>query len=940
MIKKIFKYTPIVLLLISASVTDAIAQGSDQQMVDSLATDMLEVASVEAHLPLSGTTNIYESTAPITVITGEELMRYPTTNLAEALVGKIPSGKFFTTNYAPGATAVSMTVRDFNYLVLVDGIKRPLNSLTAEEVESVSVIRGMSARAMYGYEAQNGVIVVKTKRGKVGDRVISASVEYGAKVINQKYLPEWLGSHDYAKLYNETALNDGIEDAPYSPDDLKGYAQGNTLRYPDEDLYGEMFNNSMQYKQANMQITGGSESTRYFMNVNYQGEGKGMLQHKDKDYHKLRFRSNVDMDVTEDFKIGVDAIGSLELRNDPLDIGGIWGAIGNYPSNAYPIEIAPDTFGMHASYPNNPVANLIKRDMKQRMDRYGQFNMNFEYDFGKLVKGLEADAYLTSDVFHYQNMATKNGYEYPKYQVEWVPTSDTSELMVLIPNGNEVPATGTSKIGDTYNFQLAGYFNIAYNRSFGGHDVIGKFNYFAQHKTAKGQVQPFKRQDMSFTGAYAYNKKYYADLILSYTGIMNLPTDSRYKLFPTVGLGWIMSEESFMKDVSSIDFLKLRASYGMMGNYTGNDYFLYNTEWESGNTQRFGSYSDNVSESLPTVITKQNGNADLTWGTTTEFDMGIDGSFLDQRLTMQLDYYYMIKDGLVAKALTPALMGLTNYYDNISENMYQGVDGYIRYSDRVGDLDYAVGFNGGYNVSEVIKNSSPEYEYSWMNRMGNPTDAIYGLVDQGLFVDDNDIDNSAEQTFGTVQPGNIKYTNLNPDDDNMIDGVTDAKMIGHSTPRFKYGLDLSLRYKGFEFYVIGYGISSRDINVKGNRYFHTDSKNKYSAYVQENRWELANPNPNALHPRMTTATSPNDNQTSTYWLRDASFFKIKNMELAYNLPQSVVHQLKLKNLKVFVRGTNLLTVSKMKDLDPESVAMGVSNYPSMQTFTGGLSVKF
>lgn len=910
------------------------------------------MSSVLAELPYNKSTTLQNTTAPVTVITGEELLRYPGSNLMEALTGKIPNMQIWRTDYSPGGPTreegsdVNMAIRGFGYTILVDGVERPLDDISPYEVESVPILRGMTARGMYGYTAANGLIIVKTKRGQTGKREISANVEYGTRMTDKSRMPEWLNAYDYATMFNRAAINDGadpldVENLPYNSEYLEGYRTGsNPLKYFDENLYDEIFNNSMDYKRVNLSYGGGSETTNYFFNLNYFGEGKGYLQNKENTFDQIRLRSNIDVDVTDDFTFSVDVLTSLQFRKSPLDMDAVWGVLGRYPVNAYPIEIAPDTFGTNPTYSRNPVADISKRNYNNRFDRDGQVNLGFDYDFGKFVKGLKADAYLSYDAYSYQNVATERNFTYSKYQPSWSVTPAGNDTMSLIQYDLDQPDAGFTRTDDRFTSRIGAFANISYQNTFGEHQIGANLNGFLQSITRKGSAYDDRRLNYSFTSNYAYKNKYFVDLIMSLTGNQNLPQANRFKTFPSLGLGWMLSEENFMKSASAIDELKLRVSYGTQGFYNGPGNYLYITEWRTfGNAQFDKELEGSKVESMQQVYVDHDGNPSIGWGTVSEFDVGIDGVFLDNRLNLQLDYYVMSTTGIVQGAMVPGIIGLTNYYDNIGENKYNGMDGYISFSDKIGDFHYSLGANAGFNTSEVIADNLPAYKYDWLNHVGNPTDAIYSFTALGLFKDEDDITNSPEQTYGAVSPGNIKYKDIN--DDGKVTSNYDKEMIGHTDPRFTYGVNLSLGFKGVQLYVLGYGMSQRDVDVQGNGYYHRYGNDKYSAYIQENAWTLGNnEDPNALHPRLTTESVRNDNLTSTYWLRNAAFFKIKNVELSYELPDGVTDQLKISNIKFFIRGTNLLTFSEIKDLDPENLNLGVTTYPSAKTFTGGIAINF
>lgn len=896
-------------------------------------------------LPYGQTTTVGSATAPVTIITGEELARYPTSNLKEALTGKIPNAKFLRTGYAPGGNNTSMSIRGLNYTIVVDGVVRSLDNLSADEVETVTVLRGMSARAMFGYTAADGLLVVKTKRGQKGKTKVSANAEYGVRAVAQDRMPNWLNAYDYANLFNKASINDGadpldVANLPYTPEALEGYKTGNNpLRYFDEDLYSQIFNPQMEYKRLNMSYSGGSETTNYFLNFNYLGEGNGYLKNKDFTYDRLRLRSNIDVAVTEDLTFSVDAVASLAFTEKPLDMDNVWGVLGKYPVNAYPVEIEPNMYGTHPTYSRNPVADIAKRNSKEQMDRRGQVNARLTYDFRKYVKGLSMDAYMSYDAYSYQDVETEGNYTYTKYAPVWGVDQNGLDSLYYNEFGTDSPDAGLKRASDSFLTRVGAFANINYERNFGKHHLDAHLNGFIQSVIQKDVALQSRQLNYSFSGAYNYNQKYFADVIVSLTGNQNLPEKNQFKAFPTIGLGWMVSKENFLKDVEAVNALKLRASYGKQGFYNGSSPFLYRTEWKTiGNAYFDKEIGGTKQETMKRVYVDHDGNPDLNWGTTTELDLGIDGVFLNKKLSVQLDYYFMNKKGLVQSAMVPSIVGLTNYYDNVGENNYYGVDGYISYSDKIGGISYQVGINGGFNDSEVVANNQPDQDYEWLNRTGRPVDAIFGFSAAGLFKNQADIESSPEQTYGAVLPGNIKYNDLN--NDGVVTSNYDQEMIGHTNPRFTYGIDVTLKYKGFQLYVLGYGMSKRDVNVQANKYYHIYGNDKYSEYIKDNAWTTDNPNENALHPRLTTGSVRNDNLNSTYWLRNVAFFKIKNVELSYMLSKEITEKLKLSSTRFFVRGTNLLTFSEIKDLDPENLNLGVSTYPMTRTFTGGVTVNF
>ncbi|MFC2081489.1 hypothetical protein ACFLR8_04695, partial [Bacteroidota bacterium] len=309
---------------------------------------------------------------------------------------------------------------------------------------------------------------------------------------------------------------------------------------------------------------------------------------------------------------------------------------------------------------------------------------------------------------------------------------------------------------------------------------------------------------------------------------------------------------------------------------------------------------------------------------------------LFNNLSLAFDYFDISREGLIMNSPIPAVLGTQSFMDNIGITAYSGFDLSVRYTYKQGNnLSFSVGVNVGHYSSEVVESNELDYPFPWIGSEGRPSDAIYGLEAEGLLTE-ADIEGGPNQLFGPVSPGNIKYKDLNGDD--AVQDFIDEKMIGHNRPRYNYGIDLKVKYQNFNLYVLGYGLSDYDITIRNNPYFFTYGNNKYSAYVQANRWTMDNPDVNAAHPRLTSGSNNNDDRNSSYWLINGGFFKIKNVELSYTFNESVIP--KISMLKVFLRGTNLLTFSAIEDLDPENLDFGISTYPSMRTFTTGLSITF
>ena len=760
-------------------------------------------------------TSMHNVTGPVTVITGEQLRSYPSANLVEALNGLVPSLQMTTTSYAPGEESVNFSVRGLNYTVIVDGLTSSLSNLSSFEIETVTVLRGMSGRAMYGSSASNGLIVVKTNHGNKNSRSINVNLESGIKATN--FLPKWASSYDYANAYNQACLNDGLTEA-YSQEELEAYQSGsNSVLYPDIDLYDELMNPTMAFTKADFSYSGGSENTKYFMSLGYLGEGKNYMKYQDKRYDRLNFRSNVSTEISESIKLSLGFAGNLGISSMPSGESSMWSAIENYPVNAYPIMISEDTFGINRNYPFNPIADQTYTGITKQHNRSGIANVGLNIDLGKITKGLSFDAFLAYDLYNYQEITAANSLSYVTYEPQYISSVSGTDSLELIPVGTDNPDVGYALTSNDYYQQFGTHFILGYNRQFGEHNIRSGLVYFMQQKSNRGAGQDIKNQDFSLTLNYAFKNKYLLDFILSYTGTMQLAEGNRFSAFPSLGLGWILSEEDFMQNISKIDFLKLRASYGSMGFFNQSEYFLYRTEYTTGGNYKFGSSSENVSETYTTTLLSQIGNPDLTWGVMKEFDIGIDALLFNNKLSLQLDYYNMSREKMIEDALYPAIMGDNIVYENYGINRYYGMDGYIGYNNKSGNLFYSGGVTFGYNTSEVVQTNEPVYPYEWMNTSGKPTDALYGFEAVGLFSSEDDVVNSAKHYMGVVQEGNIKYVDLN--NDGKVEQKIDEKMIGHTSPRYKLGLNLSLKFKGFGLYMLGVAYLDKDVELRNNVYY-------------------------------------------------------------------------------------------------------------------------
>ncbi len=871
------------------------------------------------------------STGSMTIISGDSLSTFPSSNLLEMLSGKIPSGYFSTTNYSPGNIVVNGSIRGLGWSTMVDGMNNSISELDPMEVEDVSVIKGITDRAILGSEAKFNLLMVNTKRGKIGENKFNASVEVGTRLSQN--LPSWASGYENALIYNQACLNDGLS-PKYNSDFLNGVQSGlNTLRYPNENYYGKLFNSASAYRRVGISYSGGGPKTRYFVFMGYLNEGNGLMKIQERSLDRYSLRGNLDTKLTDNLTLSLDFVGRFNYLNIPVNESNIFNVVSTYPSFALPIVAKSDPadfrYGRTLDFAVNPIAEQTLMGGARNNNQYGQSKIQLSYDMHSITEGLSFTTGLNYNIYTSLSYQRKNGLTFKMLEPVYVRTPAGADSLTYTSYGLDKLALTSAQTSDDIEQNFVTFGKLAYVHSFGSHKIDGALIDYYRYSYPRDKGASVAKNDLNFTARYSYKNKYFAEAGLTYSRDNYLPEVNRGGIFPAFGFGWIMSEESFIKDRKFINYLKLRANYGVIGSTDVTNYYLTQSQWVVPGSVSFGPSSGPKSYSATSQA--QTGNPNLDWVKNKQFDAGIDVSFLNNKFYMELNAYNYNIDGTLMAELAPKVVGNFVKMVNVGRNRYYGTELYLEYSGKMREFTYNVGINASWKQSEILEDNNPVYPHPWMNRIGNSTDGIYGYVAQGLFKSQEDIDNSDRQYLGNVRSGDIKYTDL--DGNQKIEPTVDVKMIGHSSPSYLFGLNLNLGYKNFGLFVQGTGITDVDLNVVSNTFFRPTQKSKYSVYAAERL-------KNGDFPSPTTGSSSNNGNYSTYWLMDGTYFKIKNVELSYTLPKNLVQTIQCSKVKFFVRGTNLLTLTKVPDLDPEALSAGISSYPSTMSLTGGVNVTF
>ena len=863
-------------------------------------------------------------------------------NVLNILSGKAPGLNVSQVPTEPGRSATVLNIRGLSRsatdnapLIIIDGIERPLEDLTPEEIESITVLKDATSKILYGPKAVNGVLLVKTKRGIKYKRDRQFNIEFGAQTPVR--MPEYLNSADYATMYNQARINDGLSPY-YTQTDIDGYRMGtNPVLYPDVDFHKLCLNDHMSYRKAIAQFRGGNESAQYYVNATYAGYGGYEAVGKNNTSNKFNLRVNLDYKVNDWLKAFVDIAGQMEFyTTNYMSADKLFSRLSSHRPNAYPIKFSdPGNPGTEiygamenanlSSSRENIYAEMALGGSKENTVRKGQTNIGFDLSLDRYVKGLSAKAYVTFDVYNY--LVVGKNENFSSYRPIFNENSLIGKELLTV----EKKVSDKSRIADQM-YRNYGYFGqLSYDRTFQAkHQLKSDLVIFQSRRENLGSSQDDVNRTFALRTNYVYNKKWIAELDMAVMGSSRFTKGNRYGYFPTVGVAWIASEEKFLKDKEWLDFLKIKASTGLLGTDNYFDFFLFESRWNTSQSTHFGP---KLEEDVNTSTLVHVGNPDLTWEKSFEINIGAEASFLNC-LTADFNYFNNYRyDILTPTTSFSSINGGELMYRNYGSVRNQGVELALEYSGNIGKLHYSIGGNTIWSKAVYEKTDDMEGLSSNRKKEGKPVDTRFGLIAEGLFKSGDEIAAHPVQDFGPVQIGDVKYANIN--NDHHIN-ENDMLPIGNEYPRFQFGLNINLAYKGFELSLSVSGMAQYDIYLN-NSYYWMREDQKYSTFVKN----YFNPSTGeGKFPRLTTQQNQNNYRSSSLWMRSGNFFKLRDAMLSYSLPQNITNKMTLKQVKLFVRGSNLFTISSIKDLDPEYIDAGVTGYPFFRSFTGGINVVF
>ena len=885
-------------------------------------------------------------------------IRMPTAKISNNLAGQLAGVISVQRSGEPGASStfwirgISTFGSSTTPLVLVDGIERDLDLVDIEDIKDFSILKDAAATAIYGVRGANGVILITTREGIVGKPQINIRFEAG--MVQPTKVPDMLDAVQFAELWNAAA---GSE--VYTPEVIQKYRDGSDPDlYPNVDWVDYLYKDLSFNERVNVNVTGGGSTAKYYISGGFYNEDGLFARDNMKEYNtsvfyrKFNFRSNVEVQLHKYTKLNVNLATTFERKNEPgtaaSNSGGtsIWN---------YAIKSAPNVFpavysngllpGPGANNGENPYVLLTQTGYREKFYNTAQSLFSLTQDLGDWVtKGLTVTVKGSFDAKNYNHLArTKTP---PQYMA-----SGRDEFGDLILQQTVV---GTDNL--TYAESHSGYrsvyleASVNWARSFGKHDLSALFLYQQSQRNDVGidksepeLALPYRHQGIAGRITYSYDNRYFIEGNFGYNGSENFSPGKRFGFFPSVAAGYVISNEKFFEPVRGvIDLLKIKASYGIVGNDkigTGDNVrrFIYNGTVNSGSSYYFGTRPHSSSS----IQMGDWPNPNVGWEEAHKLNVGIDLS-LFSKLKISADYFKEKREGIfLQRQSIPVYVGLsTKPWVNIGKMRNSGVDASLEYHQTIGqDLHLTVRGNFTYARNMIVDQDQPDYKYLYMNRTGQARYQTFGLVAAGLFRDQADIDAWPKQSFGDVEPGDIKYLDLNGD--GVVDSY-DVKPIGYtSIPEIVYGFGFSLQWKAFDFSAFFQGVGHVSFSTLTDQTLGFNARNSREANlfsdVYDNYWTPERLD--AKYPRLYIGTNNNNNQTSTFWMANGRYMRLKNLEIGYTLPKRISQKMAMQNMRVYLSGVNLFTFSPFKLWDPD-LQTGATNYPNNRIINIGLTIGF
>ena len=894
-------------------------------------------------------------TGAISTVKGADLIKSPVPNLTAAVVGRVPGLLSVQRSGQPGNDETTLRIRGIGTLdngnaaplVLVDGVERPFSRIDPNEVESISVLKDAASTAVYGIRGANGVILVTTLKGKEGPAKVSYSGNYAAQVPTR--LPKFLDGYNFSLLQVEAQLNDNPTVAPmFTNAELEKFKDGSDpLFYPDIDWLEFMMNDYAPQQQQNVNISGGTSVAKYFVSLGYLSQ-EGLWKQFAKEYNnndrykKFNFRSNLSLDISKSTKANIQIGGVTSNRSSPggspfLDIlaaatngtPGMWDGKFITLARANGRNALTTLFDGFDRY-NNSVLNL-------------NVGLNQKFDF--ITKGLSGRMMGAYDSEYGQSRGFSRSFA--RYAAEMVDVNGDGVPDPILRQSGEDGVLNDPSESFTRSKRVYLEAAMEYNNSFGKHAVSGLLLY-TQRKQFYHSLSypgiPLGYQDFVSRITYNYAQKYLVEFNMGRNGSENFPVNNRFGWFPAVSGGWVVTNESFVKKFIGEDvlsYLKLRASYGVVGNdKMGSSRFMYfPSEYLSGGGAIFGE--DPVSRTG--YYEGKLGNPNVTWEKSLKQNYAAEFRFIKNKLSLNLDYFIEERSNiLTARRTVPTHVAavLQDAY-NIGRVENGGYEIELGWNDKIGKSNYWVRGNYSFARNKILfMDEAYNTQYPLLNQTGQRVGEVFGYTFMGFFNSLDDINKWPRQFNMNQRPGDVKYADVTGD--GIVDVNDRSPIMNPSFPEINYGFSGGFTIKNFDFSFLFQGAANMSMSLGFNALLPFSAYGSAMDFIRD-RWYAGSPdnNANAKIPRLTLNYADLTNYyNSSLWIRDASYLRLRNVQVAYNLNNAFLRKIGATSMKVFVSGQNLLTWDTLKFIDPENVATGSMTYPQLKVFNFGVNLQF
>ena len=910
-------------------------------------------------------------------VKGSDLQKSPTVNLSNSIAGRMAGVVAVNRSGEPGYDGSSIRIRGANTLnnsdalIVIDGIPNRaggIDRINPNDIESVSVLKDASA-AIYGARAANGVILITTKKGKMGKPELSYSYNQGysqptviPKLANAAQYVSMLNDLDIYQLpasqwadataaYKSSGVYNGRK-APFSPTDIQKYSDGSDpWLFPNTDWYAATLKNWSPQSLNNLQLTGGSENVKYLASLGYNNQD-AFYKNSATGYSQYDMRINLDAKISKNVNFSMGVLGREEYRRFPTKPAS---AIFRMQMRGKPQQQAywPDGRpGPDIENGENPVVITTNKTGYDR-DKQSYFQTNGQLDVKiPFVEGLKLSGTASID----KRFRSTKRWETPWTLYErgtGFEANGTTPILVASRRGPAEPRL-TQGSENQLNILLGGI--ATYERKFNDHGLLvlaganketidgDNFNAFRRYfiSTALDQMfaggdleknnggGAYERARMNYFGRVAYNfkEKYLLEFLWRYDGSDIFPEATRFGFFPGVMAGWVLSEENFMMDkLPAFNYLKVRGSWGQMGNDQIATYQYLST-------YGFRSYIIGNTETKTLFETKIP-NANIQWEIANNANIGLEGRLLNNKISFELDYFYNKRTDIlwVKNASVPQSTGLTLPAQNIGEVANSGFDFQLGYRGEVGKLNFNVSVNGGYAKNKVLFWDEAPGAPEWQKTTGRPMYTFQSYVYDGVFRDQKEIDANTvnyKSIVNTLRPGDMKYQDYNKD--GKIDPNDQVRWDKTQLPLFQGGINLSANYEDFDLTVLFQGAAGALQYVSAGE---SGNIGNYLLDIYENRWTVDNPS--SVHPRIANRSDQYFSGNNTYWLRSSDYVRLKNFELGYNMPEKLISKIGFKKCRVYANGLNLFTFDKLKVYDPETVNSTGQYYPQSRIINFGFT---